>query len=221
MKLTPSQNALLAGLATLLITSLSEFLAGIRPFLANGKIDWNGVAIFIVGTALPTLGAGIVTYISTHQQQILQAAEDTAQELHIPASSITAIHALLGEIKGLLVSQTTTPPTVNVTVPPAPQPQQTPLQGLRLAENQAQQQPSMQFVAPQRASVPQPQQAFPAPQTALAGTTMTPETRASLGGVNLNTTPAPSGTPLNSLVSQDTTPRVAALLAQFGQNQNQ
>lgn len=117
--MTKTEKALLAGLLTLLVTSMSASLAGLHPFFANGDVDWTGAYLYLVGTALPALGAGILAYIKANPQQIEQAAEDVAQQAHISAHDINLLHLSLGEIRGLLLSQQNSaqPVTVNVAHP--------------------------------------------------------------------------------------------------------
>lgn len=148
MKLTQTQNALLAGLATLLVTSLSVALAGIHPFLSNGTIDWNGLAIYLTGTALPTFGAALLAYVKSHEPQVMQAAEDTAQELHVPPSDVNAIHTALGEIRGILLY------IVNQQVPQPRQASATPAQ--QPVSAQAQHPLATPAVAPVQNAVPVP-----------------------------------------------------------------
>lgn len=117
--MTKTEKALLAGLLTLLVTSMSASLAGLHPFFANGDVDWTGAYLYLVGTALPALGAGILSYIKANPQQIEQVAEDVAQQAHISAHDLNLLHLGLGEIRGLLLSQQSSaqPVTVNVAHP--------------------------------------------------------------------------------------------------------
>lgn len=207
LKLSNSQNLIIQGLLSILISALVAGLIAVGQEIAIHGLDFISLYTVFGGAFMVVFGTALKNFVPQHAKDEIQAGKDLNQQL------MQALHI-----------QTTTPPVVNVTVPPAPQaPQsQSPLQGLRMAQAQAQQQPVAQFVAPQRvsasmASGQMPQQAFPAPS--VASVPVPPQPQTALAG----TSPVsyPSATPAVQtldITSTDTTPRVAALLSQM-QNQ--
>ncbi len=119
--ITPTTYALIAGLATLLISSLSEALAGIHPYVSANHIDYAGLVIYISVTFLPSLGASVVAFLVAHKQQLVQAAVEEAQVFHLPKE----IETLLQDVKMFMqINQqqpTPQPTTMTVNVHPASQ----------------------------------------------------------------------------------------------------
>ena len=62
--ITPTTYALIAGLAALLISSLSDALVGIHPYVGADHIDYTGLAVYLSVTFLPSLGISLLAFFA-------------------------------------------------------------------------------------------------------------------------------------------------------------
>lgn len=167
----------------------------------------QGVLSILVAAVLTALAAG-VQFVASHGFDIptllslmiasFGASFGLALKNFVPQHAKDELQAykdLTAQLQSTLHIQQTTPPVVNVQVP-----QQAPLQGVKQATIRP-------ITPPQPFQLPQ--QSFP--QTATAGT--------SPMIIQSSISPTTSAATVSDVTSTDTTPRVAALLAQIGQGQ--